>query len=143
MNNRDWKNARNILCVRLDNGGDVLMTTPAIRAIKNSQPQRRITLLTSNAGAAMARHIPEIDAVIRCEAPWVKNAAAQRPTAVLELRDDIAARQFDAAIIFTVYSQTPLPAAMLCFLAGIPLRLAHCRENPYHLLTEWVRETEP
>src|SRR5205085_3004101 len=28
-------------------------------------------------------------------------------------------------------------------LADIPLRLAHCRENPYHLLTEWVRETEP
>jgi len=25
----------------------------------------------------------------------------------------------------------------------IPLRLAHCRENPYHLLTDWVRESEP
>jgi ADP-heptose:LPS heptosyltransferase len=23
------------------------------------------------------------------------------------------------------------------------LRLAHCRENPYHLLTDWVPETEP
>jgi lipopolysaccharide heptosyltransferase II len=32
---------------------------------------------------------------------------------------------------------------MLCYLAGIPSRLAHCRENPYQLLTEWVRETEP
>jgi lipopolysaccharide heptosyltransferase II len=28
-------------------------------------------------------------------------------------------------------------------MAGIPLRLAHCRENPYHLLTHWVREEEP
>ena len=27
-----WEEARNILCVRLDNMGDVLMTTPAIRA---------------------------------------------------------------------------------------------------------------
>jgi len=50
---------------------------------------------------------------------------------------------FDAAVIFTVYSQSALPAAMLCYLAGIPRRLAHCRENPYDLLTQWVRETEP
>jgi lipopolysaccharide heptosyltransferase II len=50
---------------------------------------------------------------------------------------------FDAAAIFTVYSQNPLPAALLCYLADIPLRLAHCRENPYQLLTDWVREPEP
>jgi lipopolysaccharide heptosyltransferase II len=31
----------------------------------------------------------------------------------------------------------------LCYLAGIPLRLAHCRENPYQLLTDWVKDTEP
>jgi lipopolysaccharide heptosyltransferase II len=46
-------------------------------------------------------------------------------------------------VIFTVYSQNPLPAAYLCYLAGIPLRLAHCRENPYALLTDWVTEVEP
>jgi len=28
-------------------------------------------------------------------------------------------------------------------MAGIPLRLAHCRENPYLLLTDWLPETEP
>ncbi len=50
---------------------------------------------------------------------------------------------FDAAVIFTVYSQSPLPAAMLCYLAGIPRRLAHCRENPYALLSDWLREPEP
>ena len=36
-----------------------------------------------------------------------------------------------------------LPAAYLTYLAGIPRRLAHCRENPYQLLTDWVPETEP
>jgi ADP-heptose:LPS heptosyltransferase len=36
-----------------------------------------------------------------------------------------------------------LPAAFLCLLADIPLRLAHCRENPYRLLTDWVKELEP
>jgi lipopolysaccharide heptosyltransferase II len=55
----------------------------------------------------------------------------------------LAAGGFDAAVIFTVYSQSPLPAAYLCYLAGIPRRLAHCRENPYALLTDWVPDTEP
>jgi hypothetical protein len=34
------------------------------------------------------------------------------------------------------YGQNPLPVALTCFLADIPLRLAHCRENPYRLLTD-------
>jgi lipopolysaccharide heptosyltransferase II len=52
-------------------------------------------------------------------------------------------RCFDVAVIFTVYSQNPLPAAMLCRMAGIPRRVAHCRENPYGLLTQWLPEPEP
>jgi ADP-heptose:LPS heptosyltransferase len=51
--------------------------------------------------------------------------------------------RFDAAVIFTVYSQNPLPAAMLAYLANIPVRLAYCRENPYGLLTHWAPEKEP
>ena len=42
-----WDDARRILCVRLDSLGDVLMTTPAIRAVKVARPDRHITLLTS------------------------------------------------------------------------------------------------
>jgi lipopolysaccharide heptosyltransferase II len=59
------------------------------------------------------------------------------------MQDRLRRAGFDAAVIFTVYSQSPLPAAMLCYLAGIPRRLAHCRENPYALLTDWLREPEP
>lgn len=55
----------------------------------------------------------------------------------------LAARRFDAAVIFTSYSQSALPAAMPCHLAGIPARLAYCRENPYHMLSDWVADPEP
>ena len=58
------------------------------------------------------------------------------------LIDSLAERGFDAAVIFTSFSQSSLPAALTCWHAGIPLRLAHCRENPYQLLTDWVRETD-
>ena len=48
----DWQNARNVLCVRLDSIGDVLMTTPALRAVKESGADRKVTLLTSPSAAA-------------------------------------------------------------------------------------------
>lgn len=139
-----WERAERVLCVRLDTLGDVLMTTPAIRAVKSSRPGRHVTLLTAGRGTAVARLVPEIDEVITYDAPWMK-ATPPRPDSRLEYEMAGRLRQggFDAAIIFTVYSQNPLPSAFLCYLAGIPLRLAHCRENPYQLLTTWVPETEP
>ncbi len=140
----DWAGARKILCVRLDALGDVLMTTPALRALQEALSGRWITLLTSPAGAEAAALLPSVDEVIVYEAPWMKATAHRSDSRadhalVKHLRDD----RFDAAAIFTVYSQNPLPAAMLCTLADIPLRLAHCRENPYKLLTHWVPDPEP
>jgi lipopolysaccharide heptosyltransferase II len=139
-----WSRARNLLCVRLDSLGDVLMTTPAIRALKEAAPNRRIALLTSPAGAEVASLVPEIDDVIVYDAPWMKATAPRsdsRPEYAMAAR--LRRGAFDGAVIFTVYSQNPLPSAFLCHLADIPLRLAHCRENPYQLLTDRVREPEP
>ncbi len=143
MNNNNWRRARNILCVRLDNLGDVLMTTPAMRALKHSLAGRRLTLLGTASGTAGAQFMPEIDDVIRYASPWMKSSASANVDADIEMIRTLRARRFDAAIIFTSYSQSPLPAAMLCHLSQIPLRLAHCRENPYHLLTDWVADPEP
>lgn len=143
--NEAWARAERILCVRLDNMGDVLMTTPAIRAIRASAPRRHLTLLGSAAGVGVAAHVPEIDATIPYEAPWVKNARTHESGTGVDraLVEVLAARRFDAAVIFTSYSQSPIAAALVCRMAGIPLRLAHCRENPYLLLTDRVPESEP
>lgn len=139
-----WRRARRILCVRLDNMGDVLMTTPALRALKESGEGRHLTLLTSSAAAPLAAHLPMIDDVWIYDAPWVKHPGADDGAAAdVEMIERLLCGGFDAAAIFTVYSQSPLPAAMMCRLAGIALRLAHCRENPYRLLTERIAETEP
>jgi len=139
-----WHRARRILCVRLDSLGDVLMCTPAMRALRQAVPGRTLTLLGSPSGAAALPFVPELDDAIAWSAPWTKSAkpaatgaAAPAPIATL------AARAFDAAVIFTTYTQSALPAALLCQLAGIPLRLAHCRENPYDLLSDWVPDPEP
>src|SRR5215216_5694380 len=110
---RPWLEARNVLVVRLDNLGDLLMTTPAIAAIRHSSPQATITLLGSKTGAAALKHIPVLDDAIVYDAPWTKGAAHARATdADLRLIDELARRRFDAAIIFTVCTQSALPAAL-------------------------------
>jgi len=143
MSDDRWQHAKNILAIRLDYLGDLLMTTPALRALKQARPERRLTLLTSPGAAAAAAYVPEIDDAIAYAAPWMKSSVEHDPQHDLAMVERLRSQRYDAAVIFTVYSQNPLPAAMLCHLAGIPLRLAHCRENPYQLLTHWVRDIEP
>ncbi|HEU5330858.1 MAG TPA: glycosyltransferase family 9 protein, partial [Thermomicrobiales bacterium] len=132
-----WRAARRILAVRLDNLGDVLLMTPALHAIKETLPEATLTLLTSPVGAQAGRLDPDVDDVIVCEAPWV-DPWQQLPHDSERERRLIAAlraRRFDAAVIFTSYRQSALPAAYLCYLADIPLRLAASIDGPGSLLT--------
>lgn len=137
-----WSECRHILCVRADNMGDVIMTGPAIRALKETFGCH-IALLTSSAGAPICDFIPEIDDVIVNDVPWVKTGVPPNPDNVNSLVEELRSRSFDGAIIFTVFSQSALPAALICLQAAIPRRLAYCRENPYGLLTDWVPDVEP
>ncbi|MBA4142506.1 MAG: glycosyltransferase family 9 protein [Nitrosospira sp.] len=138
-----WKNLKNILCIRLDNMGDVLMSQPAMRALKQSVPGRKITLLTSSAGSGIAPFIPEVDDTISFDVPWVKTEEVSGERRLAALANELKRRRFDAAVIFNVYSQNPLPAAMMCYQAGIRTVLGYCRENPYQLITHWVPDKEP
>ncbi len=138
----DWASCKNILVVRADNLGDVIMSSPAIRALKESFGAK-ITLLTSSAGAAAAKLINEIDEVIVYDFPWVKHNEMSLPNDYIGLLKRLKDLNFDGAIIFTVYSQSALPAAIMLYLSQIPLRAAYCRENPYHLLTDWLPDEEP
>jgi ADP-heptose:LPS heptosyltransferase len=133
----EWLGAKRILAVRLDNLGDVLVTTPAIRAIRQSLPDATITLLASRVGAQVGALNPDIDDVIIYSAPWMDPwrelplEPDREQRMIAELRD----RQFDAAVIFSSFRQSPLPAAYLCYLAGVPLRLAASIDGPGSLLT--------
>ena len=143
MTSSAWSDAARILCVRLDTIGDVLMSTPAMRALKGARPGRAITLLTSSRGAEIAPLVPEVNEVIVYDPPWMKATEKRDSEPDHAMVTRLAQEGFDGCVIFTVYTQSSLPAALLCYLAGIPLRLAHCRENPYELLTDWVPEVEP
>lgn len=143
MDRSAWREARRILAIRLDNMGDVLMTTPALAAIRHTLPQVHLTLLTSPGAGALASHLPFVDTTLAVRAPWVKHPEGARTADLARFAAELERRHFDGAVIFTTYTQSALPAAMLAMLARIPLRLAHSRENPYGLLTDWVRDPEP
>src|SRR5690606_20238236 len=128
-----WKNCKRILCVRPDNMGDLLMSAPAIAALKETF-QCSITLLTSSVSRQIAARIPAVDDVIVWDMPWVKHTT-RATTDFTQIVDILKQRAFDGAVIFTVFSQNPLPTALVLTLAGIPRRLCYCRENPYHLLS--------
>src|ERR1051326_3409634 len=132
-----WRPARRILAVRLDNLGDVLVTTPALHAIKTSLPGARLTLLASPVGAQVAQLNPDIDDIIVYEAPWMDpwHKLSQDSQREQEMIARVRREHFDAAIIFTSYHQSALPAAYLCYLADIPLPQAASIDGPGSLLT--------
>jgi lipopolysaccharide heptosyltransferase II len=138
----DWSGVKNILCIRPDNMGDLVMSGPALRALKQGL-NARITVLTSSMATAVAAFMPEIDDVITFDLPWAKSNNTIGPDALADLIVLLRDRHFDAAVIFTVFSQNPLPSAMIAYQAGIPKVLTYCRENPYGLITDWVVDEEP
>ena len=135
---------RRVLLVRLDNMGDVLLTTPAFRAVRRALPDTCLTLMAGPAGNEVGRLNPDIDETILYRAPNedVYFGLAQDPGRELAAMETLREGDFDAAIIFTSYKQSALPAAYLCYLAGIPLRAAGSFEGPGSLLTHRHRYTE-
>lgn len=128
--NQTWQYIRNLLIARLDNIGDVVMLSPALRAIKENLPGVKLTLFASPAGATVAELLPEVDDVITSRVVWqdVGNRLPLDPDREWQLIRTLREKSFDAAFIFTSFSQTPHGAAYACYLASIPMRLGQSKE---------------
>jgi ADP-heptose:LPS heptosyltransferase len=137
MLNESWHSVHNVLLIRLDNLGDVLLSTPAFHSVRTALPDSHLTLLTSPAGAQVGTLDPDIDTVIVYEAPWMDpwcklpQNSQREQLLIAQLKE----QHFDGAIIFTSFHQSSLPAAYLCYLADIPLRVAASIDGPGSLLT--------
>lgn len=106
-----------VLAARQDNNGDVLLAGPAVRAIAASA---HVTLLCGPRGAAAAQTLPGVSRVIVREAEWIdpKPGPTNRGS-TLAFVEQIAAGNYDEAVIFTSFHQSPLPLALLLRMAGV------------------------
>lgn len=141
MLREQWRAVKRLLVIRLDNIGDIILLSSAVRAVKEELPAVSITLMSSPAGAEAAPLIPGVDDIIICRAVW-QDAFGRMP--LDSGREQLLIRQlqeqrFDAVLIFTSFSQGPHVPGYVCYLAEIPLRAAQTREFSGSVFTDWVK----
>jgi heptosyltransferase-2 len=99
----DAPDSPNVLAVRFSSIGDVLLTTPLLRAIRHRHPGSRITVLTKDRFTPLLSHNPHITQVIGvpAERTLTSTAAelrARRFTHLLDLHDSVRSRMLRALI---------------------------------------------
>jgi lipopolysaccharide heptosyltransferase II len=92
-----FTSAPNILAVRFSSIGDVLLTTPLLRAIRQRHPGSGITVLTKPAQAPLLSHNPHVTRVLCVESGRrLRDLAAElraaRYTDLLDLHDSFRSR---------------------------------------------------
>ena len=122
-----------MLCVRLDNAGDVLLTGPAVRAVAAATD--RVTMLAGPQGAAAAELLPGVDEVLVWRCPWIDPAPRSVADSGIEgLLSELGDRHLDEAVVFTSFHQSPLPTALLLRQAGVRRVSAISEDYPGSLL---------
>lgn len=111
---------KRILAARLDSVGDILVTGPAIRAIAQHPDVGEVALLCGPQGRPAAELLPEPSELFTWESPWtVVPSPPVTDDRIAALRDYAEHGNFDEAVIFTSFHQSPLPLALILRLAGI------------------------
>jgi lipopolysaccharide heptosyltransferase II len=87
---------RNILLIRLRQIGDVVFTTPAVRALREHYPSARLTYIVEPAAEPVVRGNPDIDEVL--VAPRRRGMAAL--SAEVSIARQLRAKEWDLAIDF-------------------------------------------
>lgn len=118
--------AEHILVIQLRQVGDVLLTTPALKVLRDHYPHSRISYLTETGPAALLRGNPHLDALVIRDR---KNTLLEDARLVWKLRQ----ARYDLVIDFFCNPRS----AWMSFLTGAPHRIAG-----YHGgRTWWYTET--
>jgi ADP-heptose:LPS heptosyltransferase len=117
-----------ILLVRLRQIGDVVFTTPAIRALRQHFPSARLTYLVEPSAAPVVANNPHLDAVI--VAPRGAGMAGLREEFALVRR--LRSQRFDVVIDFHGGPR----ASLLTWLSGSPVRIG------YQIVGRWWMYTQ-
>lgn len=90
-----------ILAVRCAYIGDIIMTLPALHALKTLYPQAKLYLLTSTSASHLLAAHPDIDSFIPYDPPWFYKIAVKKAIKdFFTMREQIRKLQPDLAIDF-------------------------------------------
>ena len=110
--------------------GDVVMATPAIRAVKRRYPLARITALARPAGADVLAHNPHLDRIIAAD----RKGVGPETQSVCELVQRLRGERFDLALLLP----NSLRAAVLAWRARARRRVGYAVQWRSPLLTDRV-----
>jgi ADP-heptose:LPS heptosyltransferase len=130
LSQTELKSLQKILCLRLDHIGDLMMTFPAIAALRALYPNARIDLVTQTANRPLLSCVDYIDNVFYYNAPFFHRSSS-RPSSFFEwlkLAIEIRRRRYDIAFDFRGDSD----ARKLAFASGAKFRLGQ-HPSPLHL----------
>ncbi len=116
------RNFKNILIVRTDRMGDVILTIPAIRALRKTFPLAKIALWIDRSTKDIVEGLPFIDEIILEDKAcgWL---------GYFRLIAFLRKKNFNLAVVFHTKRRTNAA----CFLAGIPYRLGY-KNNKFGFL---------
>ena len=101
--------------------GDAIMTTPAVRSIRENFPDAHITMLAYPWVADVFRASPHVDEIFIYD----KAGAHAGIKGLLRLARELKKQKFDCAILL----QNAFKAALLSWLARIPVRAGYRRDG--------------
>src|SRR5215216_107889 len=118
---------QHVLVMQPDRISDVIMLSPAVRTLREALPDAQMTLLASAEGSQAAPLLPWIDDVMVYQASngHGMGRGSFNPRENIAFIEQLRRQRLSLAVIFTSFSQSPLPAAYACFLAGIPYRVGY------------------
>lgn len=112
--------------------GDAVMTTPAVRSIRENFPDSELSLLVLPWVSDVFRHSPRIDRILTYD----RNGRHKGVAGKWRLGRELAGEGFDCAILL----QNAFEAAFITTVAGIPVRGGYTTDGRGLLLTHGVKK---
>lgn len=125
---------KRILLIRLDRIGDVVLSTPAIKALRDKFPDSYIAFMVGPHAYELVKENPYLNEVI----VYDKNSSERSFIASFKFARKLREKKFDTAIAL----HPTLRSHLIPFIAGIPRRIGYDRKGESFLTERVIHQKE-
>ncbi len=123
---------KSILIIRTDRIGDVVLTTPVIKALRDAYPQARVSILVMPLTKDLVVDNPYLDEIMVDD----RKGEHKGLKGFLKLVSQLRQKKYDCALVL----HTKKRMNALCFLAGIPQRIGYKNNKFGFFLTHPIKD---